>query len=153
MTPTLLRHPNATRQAILMGVLAAITGSLAIGGAIFNGGWFKALALVLAVPAILFAYLCVRTATLRVRLDADGLWEPNPFRLTYVTPWSDIGQIRKHLSKGRVHFVGVQIVYRDGEERDILALKMQANAAGSEDTVDRWVEAVRAAKAESRERR
>lgn len=133
-----------------MGTLSAITGFLAVGGAVFNSGWFKALALILAIPAIVFAYLCVRTATLRVRLDADGLWEPDPFRLTYVTPWSDIAQIRKHLSKGRVDFVAVQLVYRDGEERDILALKMQANAAGSEDTVNRWVETVRAAKVEAR---
>jgi hypothetical protein len=152
MTPGYLRHPKATRQSLLMGMLAIITGALAVGGATFNQGWFKLFALVLAIPAVFFAYLCVRTATLRVRLDEDGLWEPNPFRLNYVTPWSDISQVRKHLTKGRVHFLAVQIVYRDGEERDILALKMQANAAGSEDTVDGWVEAVRAAKAAARAR-
>lgn len=152
MTPSYLRHPKATRQSLLMGMLAAITGFLALGGAVFNTGWFRLLALVLAVPAVLFAYLCVRTATLRVRVDAVGLWEPNPFRLTHLTPWRDVSQIRKHLIKNRVHFLAAQIVYRDGEERDILALTMQANAAGSEETVDGWVESLRAAKAAARAR-
>jgi len=147
MTPVVLRHPKATRQAVLMGVLSAITGLLALTGLGANDGWFKVLALVLAVPAVFFAYMCVRVATLRVRLDDSGLWEPNPFRLTYVTPWAELSQIRKSLAKGRVRFVGVQVVYKDGDERDVLALKMQAGAAGSEDTVDAWVEAIRAAKA------
>jgi len=80
------------------------------------------------------------------------MWEPNPFRLTHVTPWSELSQIRKSLAKGRVRFVGVQVVYKDGEERDVLALKMQANAAGSEDTVDNWVEAIREAKAQATRR-
>lgn len=152
MTPVVLRHPRATRQSALMGVLAAITGLLALTGFGANDGWFKALALVLAIPALFFAYMCVRVATLRVRLDDAGMWEPNPFRLTHVTPWSDLSQIRKSLAKGRVRFVGVQIVYKDGEERDVLALKMQANAAGSEDTVDGWVDAIREAKAQAARR-
>lgn len=146
MTPVYLRHPNATRQSLVMGALALITGFLAVMGIATNQGGFKLFSLVLAIPAAFFAYMCARTATLRVRLDDEGLWEPNPFRLTYVTPWSDIRQVRSSLSTGRVRFLAVQVVYFDDEERDILALKMQAGAAGSEDTVAGWVEAVRAAK-------
>jgi len=149
MTPLVLRHPNATRQSILMGILSFITGSLALIGLAGYSGWAKLFALVLAVPAVFFGYLCLRTATLRVRLDDAGVWEPDPFRLSYVTPWNEVSQFRKSLSAGRVRFVGVQVVYKDGEERDILALKMQANAAGSEDAVAAWVEALRAAKTEA----
>ncbi|MGC4174592.1 hypothetical protein [Demequina sp.] len=149
MTPVTLRHPRATRQSLLMGALALITSFLALLGLVSYDGALKLFALVLAIPALFFGYMSIRTATLRVRLDADGVWEPNPFRLTYVTPWSDIRQVRKSLSQGRVRFVGVQMVYRDGVERDIVALKMQSGAAGSEDTVDGWVEAIRAAKVEA----
>jgi hypothetical protein len=149
MTPSFLRHPKATQQSVLMGVLALITGSLALLGLANNPGAYKLFALVLAIPALLFTYLCVRTATLRVRLDDDGIWEPNPFRLNYVTPWGEISQIRKTTTQGRVQFVGVQIVYKDGEERDVLALKMQAKAAGSEDAVAGWVEEMRSAKAQA----
>jgi len=146
MTPVYLRHPNATRQSLLMGVLALISGFLAIVGGFNNAGALRLLALVLIIPALLFAYLCLRTATLRVRLDDQGVWEPNPFRLSFVTPWTDIRQIRKSLSQGRVRFVGVQLVYNDGVERDITALMMQAGAAGSEDAVAAWVDAIREAK-------
>ena len=132
-----------------MGVLALMLVPMTLVLLVLSPGWVKLFGLVLAVPAAFFAYMCVRTATLRVRLDADGLWEPDPFRLTYVTPWAEIRQIRPTLSNGRVRFVGVGIVYTDGEERDILALKMQAGAAGSEDAVAAWVEAVRAAKREA----
>ena len=149
MTPVTLRHPRATRQSLLMGVLALITGYLAFAGLVNWNGAVKLLALVLAVPGLFFAYMCARTATLRVRLDDQGMWEPNPFRLSYLTPWSEISQVRKRLSKGRVHFVGVEVVYKDGEEREVVALKMQANAAGSEDAVSGWVEAIRAAKTQS----
>jgi len=149
MTPLVLRHPNATRQSILMGILAFITGGLALIGLAGYAGWAKLFALVLAVPAVFFGYLCLRTATLRVRLDDAGVWEPDPFRLSYVTPWNEVSQFRKSLSTGRVRFVGVQVVYKDGEQRDILALKMQANAGGSEDTVADWIEALRAAKTEA----
>lgn len=149
MTPIYLRHPRATRQSIAMGALALITGFITLVGLFGYSGWGKLFALVVAVPAVFFTYMCARTATLRVRLDAEGIWEPNPFRLTYVTPWREVSQIRKSLSKGRLTFVGVQIVYKDGEERDVLALKMQANAAGSEDAVDGWVETLRAAKTQA----
>jgi len=146
MTPVYLRHPNATRQSLVMGVLALISGFLAVVGWFNNTGSLRWMALALAIPALVFAYFFVRTATLRVRLDDEGVWEPNPFRLTFVTPWADIRQIRKSLSHGRVRFVGVQVVYNDGVERDITALMMQAGAAGSEDAVAAWVEAVREAK-------
>jgi hypothetical protein len=149
MTPAYLRHPKATQQSLLMAALAIITGALTVLGLATYSGWLKALALVLAIPALFFAYMAIRTATLRVRLDDRGMWEPNPFRLTYVTPWSDISQIRKQLSKGRVRFVGVQLVYKGGAEREVVALKMQAGAAGSEDAVDAWVETIRAAKREA----
>ena len=149
MTPVTLRHPRATRQSVLMGVLAFITGYLGLAGFVNWNGAVKLLSLVLLIPGLFFAYMCVRTATLRVRLDDEGIWEPNPFRLTYVTPWREVSQVRKRLSKGRVDFVGVEIVYKDGEERGIVALKMQAHAAGSEDAVAGWVEAIRAAKAEA----
>lgn len=148
MTPVVLRHPRATPQALLMGGVALILTTLTLL-ALALPGWFKLLALVQGVLALIFTYLAVRTATLKVRLDHRGLWEPNPFRLTYVTPWTEISQIRKGVTKGRVTFVGVQIVYKDGEERDILALKMQAKAAGTEDTVDGWVDAIRAAKVQA----
>jgi len=149
VTPVTLRHPKATRQSLLMGVLALITGYLGLAGLWNWNGAVKLLALILIIPGLFFAYMCARTATLRVRLDDQGIWEPNPFRLTYVTPWNEVSQVRKRLWKGRVHFVGVELVYKDGEERDIVALKMQANAAGSEDAVAGWVEAIRAAKAEA----
>lgn len=149
MTPVTLRHPRATRQSLLMGALALITGYLALAGFVNWNGAVKFLALVLAIPGVFFTYMCARTATLRVRLDDQGIWEPNPFRLTYVTPWPEVSQVRKRLEKGRVHFIGVQLVYKDGHERDIVALKTQANAAGSEDAVAGWVEAIRAAKAEA----
>jgi len=149
MTPTHLRHPRATQQSILMGVLAFISSFLTLLGLVVYPGWVKLFGLLLGVLAVFFIYMCVRTATLRVRVDDDGVWEPNPFRLTHVTRWTEISQIRKNLVPGRVSFVGVQIVYKDGEERDILALKMQAKAAGSEDAVAEWVETLRAAKAQA----
>jgi len=130
-----------------MGVLALITGFFALVGFANYPGLVKLAAIVLAVPAVFFSYMCLRTATLRVGMDEQGIWEPNPFRLKYLTPWGEVSQIRKGLTPGRVKFVGVQIVYKDGEERDILALKMQAKAGGSEDVVAAWVEDLRAAKA------
>lgn len=149
MTPVVLRHPRATRQSIAMGLIALLTGVLTLAMLAFSPGWIKAFALVLAVPTAFFGYMSVRTATLRVRLDDAGVWEPDPFRLTFVTPWREIRQIRASLSTGRLRFVGVELVYMDGEARDIVALKMQAGAAGSEDAVSAWVEAVRAAKREA----
>ena len=129
-----------------MGLVAAPTLSLTILLLASAQGWFKLLALVIGVPAAFFTYMCIRTATLRVKLDDAGVWEPNPFRLSFVTPWAEIRQIRPSLSSGRVRFVGVELVYMDGEQRDIVALKMQAGAAGSEDAVAHWVEAIRSAK-------
>ena len=147
MTPIYLRHPRATTQALAMGALFVISAALTILGVLTYSGWLKLLALALAVPAAFFGYMCTRVSTLRVRLDSEGVWEPNPFRLTFVTPWSDISQIRKSLSDGRVRFLGVERVYKDGERRDIVALKLQAGAGGSEDAVAQWVETIRAAKA------
>jgi len=132
-----------------MGVLSLMTGTLTLALLFLSPGWVKIFALVLALPAAFFGYMCLRTATLRVRLDYGGVWEPDPFRLTFVTPWHEIRQIRPSLSSGRVRFVGVELVYMDGAARDIVALKMQAGAAGSEDAVAAWVEAIRAAKREA----
>ena len=132
-----------------MGVLAVMTGTLTLALLVLSPGWVKLFAVVIGVPAVFFAYMCVRTATLRVRLDYGGVWEPDPFRLTFVTPWNEIRQIRPSLSSGRVRFVGVELVYADGVARDVVALKMQAGAAGSEDAVAAWVEAIRAAKREA----
>ena len=146
MTPIYLRHPRATTQALTMGALFVVTAALTVLGILTYAGWLKLLALILIVPAAFFGYMCARVSTLRVRLDSEGVWEPNPFRLTFVTPWTDISQIRKALSDGRVRFLGVEIVYKDGERRDIVALKLQAGAAGSEDAVTEWVETIRAAK-------
>ncbi len=150
MTPVVLRHPNATRQSVLMGVIAVSTALMTVLLLVAGQGWLKAIALIMGIPAVFFTYMCMRTATLRVQLDDEGVWEPDPFRLTFVTPWDQIRQIRPSLSSGRVRFVGVQLVYMDGEERDIVALKMQAGAAGSEDAVATWVEAIRNAKRAAR---
>ena len=92
--------------------------------------------------AAIAAYSAVRLATLQVRLDAAGVWEPDPFKLTYVTPWNDVARAQRTTSGGRIQFVGVSIVHADGESHEIEALKTQARAAYAEPAVEEWIDAI-----------
>lgn len=150
MDPVVLRHKDATRQAVLYSVFGAgVVGLMAVAFvADMNGKWFM---LILLPAALFLGYSALRLATLRVRLDERGVWEPNPFALTYVTPWSDVKRVRKRSQDGamRVRFIGVEIVHVDGDVHEVVALKMQAGAAYAEPTIEQWiweiVEAKRAA--------
>lgn len=145
--PVVLRHRDATRQAITFVVFADLLLLMAIAGFFLLDGSAKALAAIPLVGMLPFGYLAMRLFTLKVRVDETGVWEPDPFRLTYVTPWSDLKRAERVSSGTRIAFVGVRIVHADGEKHDIEALKMQAGAASSEPTVDGWIQTINDAKA------
>ncbi|GIG53569.1 hypothetical protein [Demequina activiva] len=140
-----LRHKDATRQSVLYGVFALLLPAI-VAGVIwleFPGRYWS---LIFLPIALFLGYSAARLATLQVRLDAQGIWEPNPFRLTYVTPWSDVKRVDKALKPGRVQFLTVRITHRDGDTHDVVALNMQARAAYAEPTVEGWVQSIRDAK-------
>lgn len=141
--PVVLRHKDATRQAALYGTFAAI--ALAPVALTFAADapakWWS----LLLLPVVAIAgYSAVRLATLKVRLDDEGVWEPDPFRLTYVTPWADVKRAERCVTSGRIAFVGVRIVHADGEKHEVEALKVQVGAAYSEGMVEEWVNAINA---------
>jgi hypothetical protein len=105
----------------------------------------KWLTLVLIPVALFLGYTSIRLATLQVRLDAQGIWEPDPFRLTYVTPWNDVTRVRRTSQPGamKTRFIGIEIVHADGDTHELLALKMQGGAAYAEPTVDDWIGQIR----------
>lgn len=144
MEPVVLRHKDATRQAWLYLAFTVVV-SLVIVVAFtmpMPGKWYT----LIFVPVILFlAYSTLRLATLKVRLDSEGIWEPNPFRLTYVTPWSDVARVRKTSELGamKTRFITIEVVHRDGESHEILALKMQGGAAYAEPQVEGWIDDIR----------
>ncbi|WP_084106038.1 hypothetical protein [Demequina sp. NBRC 110056] len=144
--PVVLRHKDATRQAVLYGAFSALVVVVILGvmwlGA--PGRWWT---LVLAPVALFGAYSAVRLATLKVRLDERGIWEPNPFRLTYLTPWSDVRRMDPTTIDGRVRFATVRITHADGSSHDVAALHVQSGAAYAKPAVDGWVRAMRDAKA------
>jgi hypothetical protein len=140
-----LRHKDASRQAVLYGIFALVLPAL-VAGIIWLELPGRYWSLVFIPIALFLAYSAVRLATLQVRLDAQGIWEPNPFRLTYVTPWSDVKRVDKALGPGRVKFLTLRITHRDGDTHDVVALNMQAKAAYAEPTVEGWVQAIREAK-------
>lgn len=141
----ILRHKDASRQAALYGVFAVVALiPIVVLFLTFAAARWWSLAL---LPVVLIAgYAGIRLATLKVRVDADGIWEPDPFRLTYVTPWSDVKRVERTVSNGRVRFVGVRIVHADGGKHDVEALKVQAGAAYAEPMVEEWIEAINAAR-------
>ena len=140
-----LRHKDATRQAVLYGVFALVLPAV-VAGIVWLELPGRYWSLVFVPIALFLAYSAVRLATLQVRLDERGVWEPNPFRLTYVTPWSDVKRVDKALKPGRVQFLTVRLTHGDGETHDVVALNMQARAAYAEPTVGGWVRSIREAK-------
>lgn len=139
--PVVLRHKDASRQSALYAVFALV--ALAPVVPLFLAGGTARWASIVLLPVVLVAgYAALRLATLKVRLDADGIWEPDPFRLTYVTPWSDVKRAERCVSTGRVRFVGVRIVHADGGKHEVEALKVQAGAAYAEPIVEEWLEAI-----------
>lgn len=147
MEPVTLRHKDAPRQSRLYGAFALLVTALIVVAFVLSlpGKWWT----LVLLPAVAFlTYSSVRLATLAVRLDSRGLWEPNPFRLTYVTPWSDVARVRKTSKDGamKTRFLGVQITHSDGAKHEVAALTMQARAAYAEPTVDEWIDAIREAK-------
>lgn len=149
--PLFLRHPNASRQAF---IYCSFAGAL-LGGAIYGfiaiSGWYRLMAIVLLLGGLLFGYAGVRIATLKVRIDERGVWEPDPFRLTYLTPWEDVRRAERVSTGARIPFVGVRIVHADRVKHDIEALKMQAGAAGAETTVEAWIDAINEARVRFRQ--
>lgn len=147
MPAVVLRHRDATRQSVLYGVFGAGVAGLMVFAfaASLTGKWFM---LILLPAAVFLGYSSVRLATLRVRLDEHGVWEPNPFALTYVTPWSDVQRVRKVTHQGAMHlrFIGVEIVHADGDAHELAALKMQAGAVEAEPAIERWIAAILEAK-------
>lgn len=143
--PVVLRHKDASRQALLYGTFAAIAAA-AIVGTFAVGAPAKWWSLLMLPIALIAGYSAVRLATLQVRLDERGVWEPDPFRLTYVTPWADVRKAERSTSLGRIAFVGVSIVHADGEKHEIEALKVQSGAAYAEPMVEEWIAAIHAAK-------
>ena len=140
-----LRHKDANRQALLYGIFAVVLPVI-VAGIIWLELPGRYWSLVFLPIALFLTYSAVRLATLKVRLDAQGVWEPNPFRLTHVTPWSDLKRVDKALTDGRVRFVQVRITHADGEAHDVVALSTQAKAAYAAPTVESWVQAIREAK-------
>lgn len=140
-----LRHRDASRQALMYGIFAAtLLGVIALVIALeLPGRWWSLALLPLAVFGV---YSATRLATLKVRLDPQGLWEPNPFRLTYVTPWSDLKRVDTAEKPGRVPFLTVRVTHADGDTHDVVALNVQAGAAYAEPALDGWVRAIRDAK-------
>lgn len=147
MEPVVLRHKDATRQAWLYGVFAVGVATLMAVAFVADttGKWFI---LILLPVALFLGYSALRLATLRVRLDDRGVWEPDPFALTSVTPWNDVKRVRKTAQEGAmsVRFIGVEIVHADGEAHELVALKMQAGAAYAEPTIEKWIAAIVEAK-------
>lgn len=147
MEPVILRHKDAVRQAWTYAGFALLVNTVIVAAfaVAMPGRWFT---LVLLPVVSFLIYTSLRLATLKVRLDDDGVWEPDPFRLTYVTPWHDVSKVRKRTTSGVLHtqFVGVEIVHADGDTHEVLALKMQGGAAYAEPTVQRWIEQIRDAK-------
>lgn len=147
MEPVILRHRDSVRQSLTYAAFAVAVNSVILTAFLLPmpGKWFT-LAL---IPVVVFlTYSSIRLATLKVRVDAEGVWEPNPFRLTYVTPWEDIARVRKRTTSGALHtqFVGVEIVHADGDVHEVLALKMQGGAAYAEPTIEEWIGKIRDAK-------
>jgi hypothetical protein len=148
--PVILRHRDANRQSIIFVVFADLLLLMAIAGFFFLEGSAKAFAAIPLLGMLPFGYAAMRLFTLKVRVDETGVWEPDPFRLTYVTPWSDLTRAERVSSGKRIALVGVRIVHADGEKHEIEALKMQAGAAAAEPTVDGWIQAINDAKARFR---
>ena len=140
-----LRHRDATRQSRMYAIFGVIV--LAVIGGVFwleTPGRFWSL---LLLPVAAFAgYSATRMATLQVRLDPAGMWEPNPFRLTYVTPWSDLKRVDVAEKPGRVPFLTVRVTHADGDTHDVVALNVQAGGAYAQPAVDGWVQSIREAK-------
>lgn len=139
--PVILRHKDASRQSALYGTFAgiALVPIIITFAADAPAKWWS----LLLVPVVAIAgYSALRLATLKVRLDERGVWEPDPFRLTYVTPWSDVKRAERCVTTGRIAFVGVRIVHQDGEKHEVEALKVQVGAAYSEGMVEEWVNAI-----------
>jgi hypothetical protein len=149
--PVILRHKDAIRQAWTYGAFAVVVNSIVVSVFALSmpGKWFS---LTLLPVGAFLVYSTIRLATLRVRLDSEGLWEPNPFQLTYVTPWDDISRVRKLTTAGALHtqFVSVEIVHVDGDTHEVIALKMQGGAAYAEPTVEKWINQIREAKKAAR---
>ena len=144
MEPVVLRHKDATRQAWMYGTFAVMSVALVAGTFLADmpGKWFS----LLFLPVCAFlTYSTLRLATLKVRLDSTGIWEPNPFRLTYVTPWNDVARVRKTSELGamKTRFIVIEISHRDGGSHELLALKIQGGAAYAEPQVDNWIELIR----------
>ena len=141
-----LRHRDAKRQSAMYGAFALFAAAPVAWAFVADAPakwWSLALLPVVAIAA----YSAVRLATLQVRLDASGIWEPDPFRLTYVTPWSDVARAERVTSGGRIQFVGVSITHVAGHSHEIEALKTQARAAYAEPAVEGWIDQIHRAKA------
>ncbi|PKQ25887.1 MAG: hypothetical protein CVT64_07555 [Actinobacteria bacterium HGW-Actinobacteria-4] len=151
MEPVILRHRDAVRQSLTYAAFAIVVNAVIITAFLLPmpGYWFT---LVLLPVVVFLVYSSLRLATLKVRVDREGVWEPNPFRLTYVTPWEDIAHVRKRTSSGALHtqFVSVEIVHTDGDTHEVLALKMQGGAAYAEPTIEEWLDQIREAKKAAR---
>lgn len=144
--PVLIRQRGAKSQAIMFGSFAGVLWALTIYLVATGGSarwWFIAL----SIPALVVTYATVRLLTLRVRLDHHGIWEPNPFRLTFHTPWEDVLRIRQGSQQGKmgVRFIQVEVVHQDKEYHEVVALTLQAAAADAPQRMTRWVEQFREA--------
>ncbi len=146
----ILRHRDATRQAITYLVFGDLLLIFTVGAALLFDGTAKLFAAVPLLGMLPFMYAGIRLLTLKVRVDREGVWEPDPFRLTYVTPWSDIKRAERVSTGKRVAMVGVRIVHADGDTHNIEALTMQAGVAAAEPTVEGWIQAINDAKARYR---
>lgn len=143
--PVVLRHRDAGRQAAMYGTFAGVLVAI-IAVVIWlevPGRWWS---LALAPLVVFGAYSCARLATLKVRLDERGVWEPNPFRLTHVTPWSDVKRVDRAEKPGRIPFLTLRITHADGDTHDVVALNVQAGSAYAEPAVNGWVQDIREAK-------
>lgn len=146
--PIILRHKDATSQAKMYAGFAAVLWLIPV--AMIAAGapsplWY----LLIHIPALLVTYWAVRLATLRVRLDERGIWEPNPFALTMHTPWSDVLRIRQGREDGAMglRFLTVDVVHLDGTYHQVVALNLQAGASYAQPTIKEWVQTFRDAKA------
>ncbi len=144
--PVFLRHRDATRQAITYLVFGDLLLVFTVVAAVLFDGPGKALAIIPAVGMVPFMYAGIRLLTLKVRIDEQGVWEPDPFRLTYVTPWSDLKRAERVSTGKRVALVGVRIVHANGETHNVEALMMQAGIASAEPIVEGWIKAINDAK-------
>lgn len=142
-----LRHPNATRQSLIYGGFAVALAAGTVFGFVAGIGLARVGAIVLLIGTLLFGYSAIRLATLKVRVDVHGIWEPDPFRLTYLTPWDDFRRAERGSSGGRIPFVGVRIVHADGATHEVEALKIQAALPGAESAVEEWLDAINGGRA------